>query len=310
MDLHLVDVLSYPMCTLACAIIFPLIAAIATFVCFRRAKASQRLIGFFMIVPVFVALTVLVCGDTASIASGVLPAVGLYPVVGFLAAICLGTVGLNFIAVICGAGLLSRKGAVINTVASFVCFCANAFITFCAWRFADNAYKSATFRNDAGKIDIKDAFDFLSLDFLSLDFLPSGILDSGIELLSLLIFALFLAVYFLSFLALKTPEQIAKDDLERRRLAALKANGSKASRAKKEPREDEGEDDLRKLCASCQFATPLKGDRTKMVCDKCGVVSATHTCRKYLYDPLKRVAFRPVINPLVPDDTSSDPDHI
>ena len=62
--------------------------------------------------------------------------------------------------------------------------------------------------------------------------------------------------------------------------------------------------DLPRVCEFCEHATALKSDRTKMVCDRFGVVGATHKCRKFLYDPLKRKAFRPKI------DTEDQLEHI
>ncbi|MBR4061924.1 MAG: hypothetical protein IKK01_02545 [Clostridia bacterium] len=64
------------------------------------------------------------------------------------------------------------------------------------------------------------------------------------------------------------------------------------------------EDECTQCCEFCEHATALKSDRTKMVCDRFGVVGATHKCRKFLYDPLKRKAFRPKI------DTEDQLEHI
>ncbi len=292
MELHLLDLMSYQMWTLVCALFYPIIAAIATFVCLRRARTPQKLIGFFIIIPIYVALTAILCADTGSIMSNLLHPLGVYPVIGFLSAICLGIICLNFIALIGGAGVLKRRGAIINTIASFICLGANIFLTYRACDFAWHIYENKLFRNDCGMISIQDALPFTE----SLSFLPEQILDSGIEMLALAILAIYLIIYFLSFLSVKSRDEIVKEDLERRRRAAL-LNHSEKRDHDKHMQSDTEEDEQSDCCACCEHATILKGDRTKMVCDMNGVVSSSHVCRKYLYDPLKRTAIRPKIDP-------------
>ncbi len=46
-----------------------------------------------------------------------------------------------------------------------------------------------------------------------------------------------------------------------------------------------------KCCAFCEKATPLAGDEY-VLCSKKGVVSLTYKCRRFSYDPLKRVPKR------------------
>ena len=48
---------------------------------------------------------------------------------------------------------------------------------------------------------------------------------------------------------------------------------------------------IEKSCAYCRFGTML--DEDLALCSKRGVVSAGRKCRKFRYDPLKRVPFRP-----------------
>lgn len=57
------------------------------------------------------------------------------------------------------------------------------------------------------------------------------------------------------------------------------------------------EEDEPRCCAFCENAVPLRDGET-MLCRRCGVVSGSHACRKFLYDPLKR---RPRIPPALPD---------
>lgn len=46
-----------------------------------------------------------------------------------------------------------------------------------------------------------------------------------------------------------------------------------------------------KCCAFCEKATPLAGDEY-VLCAKKGVVSLTYKCRRFSYDPLKRIPKR------------------
>ena len=46
--------------------------------------------------------------------------------------------------------------------------------------------------------------------------------------------------------------------------------------------------DIDKLCAYCVKAQPLADGET-MLCEKNGVVACDNKCRKFRYDPLKRV---------------------
>ena len=50
--------------------------------------------------------------------------------------------------------------------------------------------------------------------------------------------------------------------------------------------------EIEKYCKYCEKAQALY-DSDTMLCPRYGVVSATHKCRKFKYDPLKRVPPRP-----------------
>ena len=52
--------------------------------------------------------------------------------------------------------------------------------------------------------------------------------------------------------------------------------------------------EIEKVCEYCEHAAPLK-DKNFMLCKTRGVVSVSFSCRKFLYDPLKRIPSRPVI---------------
>ncbi len=270
--------MSYPLWTLLCAIFFPAVASIATFVCLRRAKTSRKMTGFFIIIPIYVALTVVFLSDTGEIMSDMLASAGSIPFppfIGLLSAITLGIFSLNITALICGAGLLKPRGAIINSIASLLSLGLSAYITFSTWI----AFKGTS--SMATDLPIRAVFYKIPL--------PEFIGNSGTEMILLAILFIFLIVYFISLASLKTPEEIIKEGNERNRRNALSTRDQKPS----SKRDIRIEDDIHACCACCEHATILKGDRSHMVCDSFGVVSCAHTCRKFLYDPLKRTARRP-----------------
>lgn len=44
-------------------------------------------------------------------------------------------------------------------------------------------------------------------------------------------------------------------------------------------------------CLYCRHCTQI--DETQILCIKCGIVSPDHSCRRFSYDPFKRVPPRP-----------------
>ena len=63
-------------------------------------------------------------------------------------------------------------------------------------------------------------------------------------------------------------------------------------------------DNIVKMCEYCRFAGHIAGTED-MLCDKKGVVPKGYTCRRFLYDPLKRVPRRLPEFP-IPDDLGED----
>ena len=57
------------------------------------------------------------------------------------------------------------------------------------------------------------------------------------------------------------------------------------------------DEDRPRVCAFCENAAPLRDGET-MLCRRFGVVSGGHSCRKFLYDPLKR---KPRMLPALPE---------
>ena len=63
---------------------------------------------------------------------------------------------------------------------------------------------------------------------------------------------------------------------------------------KTDAEEDNGmkaDERIEKFCKYCEHAATLS-DPDSMLCAKIGVVSASHCCRRFRYDPLKRVPRR------------------
>ena len=52
--------------------------------------------------------------------------------------------------------------------------------------------------------------------------------------------------------------------------------------------------EIEKVCAYCEHAASLK-DKNFMLCKTRGVVASSFSCRKFLYDPLKRIPARPTL---------------
>lgn len=48
-----------------------------------------------------------------------------------------------------------------------------------------------------------------------------------------------------------------------------------------------------RYCAHCAFAGKVSEE--EMICQKCGIVPTNHHCRRFRYDPLKRVPARPKV---------------
>ena len=46
-----------------------------------------------------------------------------------------------------------------------------------------------------------------------------------------------------------------------------------------------------RCCTYCMFAGKIDDDT--VICQKCGIVPASHHCRRFRYDPLKRIPPRP-----------------
>lgn len=61
--------------------------------------------------------------------------------------------------------------------------------------------------------------------------------------------------------------------------------------------------EIERFCAFCEHASPLIDD-TEMLCFHRGVVGKRFTCRKFIYDPLKRQPRRKIVSE--PEQLSMD----
>ena len=48
---------------------------------------------------------------------------------------------------------------------------------------------------------------------------------------------------------------------------------------------------IQRACGYCAFGGKI--DEDHVICQKCGIVPAAHHCRRFRYDPLKRVPPQP-----------------
>jgi hypothetical protein len=272
----------YSMWTLIVAIAVPLIAAVATFACMHRARTARKLVTYFVITPIYFVLVAFLLSDTSSLLSGALKAIGIsYPhIAGFLLAISLSVIYLSLISLICGAGIMHKRGAITNALFTLIIFPSELYLTYRTWL--------ALTMTDVAPVHTATAAQALPI-LNKLSFLPSAITSLGIEIYALAVFALYLLVFFLTFIAVKSREEIERSEFERRHRDALRKGGKKKS-GKNTDEEKEAEEPV---CARCQFARKLLTEKGQMICDKRGVVSTTHSCKDYIYDPLKRIPARP-----------------
>ncbi len=272
----------YSMWTLIVAVAVPLIAAVATFACMYRARTARKLVTYFVMTPVYFAIVAFLLSDTSSVLSNALASIGIgYPqLVGFLLSLSFSLLYLSLLSLICGAGIMHKRGAVTNTVFTLLILAAEIFLTYRAW-----AVLTMTDIAPIHTVSVAEALPVLN----KLSFLPKVITSVGVDICALVLLSVYLIVYFLTFIAIKSREEIERSEFERRHRDALRGGGKK-KRCKGTEEEKETEDPI---CARCQFARKLLTEKGQMICDKRGVVSTTHSCKDYIYDPLKRIPTRP-----------------
>ena len=60
---------------------------------------------------------------------------------------------------------------------------------------------------------------------------------------------------------------------------------------------------IERYCTYCTFSGKI--DDNQVICEKCGIVPSNHHCRRFRYDPLKRV---PAASPKDPFSKHKDKD--
>lgn len=295
----------YSMWSLILALAVPVIGAIACFACLHRAQTSRKLISYFVLTPIYFLSVAFISSDAFSLLwDRVLGDSGIFfpELVEFLVSICLSLLYFSLMSLICGVSVLRKRAAITNATATLICLALEVYIIYGTW----SCFGLASMVSPSMPIPAASALPFLG----SISFLPSAVTDIGIELYALLVFFIYLLVYFLSFIAIKSREEIERDIFERRRNASIKASRKHQSSKKRNPSFEADEP----ICALCQFSRKLLTEKGRMVCDKCGIVSTTHSCKYYIYDPLKRSPSRPSLAlptiPLSEEELSSIEDTI
>ncbi len=51
-----------------------------------------------------------------------------------------------------------------------------------------------------------------------------------------------------------------------------------------------------RICELCEYASSVANNATHMLCSKKGIMEKGSGCKKFLYDPLKRVPHRITLN--------------
>ncbi len=256
----------YPVLALALAVAEPLVCALAVFLFLRRAVIRTRLLTFALNVAVYEALVFLVFSDL----QGVLDALGgagsvkLPDVCGFLCSLCAAVVCLGLSVLMCGNGVMKFRGRL------------SAFILTAVFAFAEGAAVFGCYEVSLGGYSgysLSEVFPFLS-------FLPAPVAESGTDTVAGALFCLYVVCLFLCFLANRNAREIAEGEKKLREEASVRRHGL-------------SEDAAAELCccASCQLAVELRSDSGAVLCDRKGIVDASHICQDFVYDPLKR---RPV----------------
>ena len=265
--------------TLICAVLIPVLCALAVFLCLRKAPISRKATVYFVLSPIYVVLTVFVfCDITEYITKTLEDRSVFYPaVVGFLAALTIGIIYLSFASLICGAGILRRSGAVVNAVFTLLCLVLCAYLTVVTFRY----YRGLPYA-EAKEIRVLALSEIIPSVASVFPWSES----IGVGITAAAIFVLFLIVYFICFIA------VSDNDYVKARIAEETAESEekdkKAEAAERRAALRRGCSDEDKCCAYCEHARQLNGDRANALCDFNGIVAAGFVCKNFIYDPLKR----------------------
>lgn len=280
--------------TLICAVLVPVLCALAVFLCLRKAPISRKATVYFVLSPIYVVLTVFVFSDITEYFKRTL---FFYPTaVGFLAALTLGIVYLSFASLICGAGILRRSGAIVNAVFTLICGGICGYLTVAAFSYCRYFFKTNYAPSNVLPLSAVLPAVAKELPWAS---------DIGVDFIASVTFVLFLIVYFLCFIAVSNKEYVKARIAEK--TAESEERDKKAEAAERRAALRHGCSDEDRCCAYCEHARQLNGDRANALCDFNGIVAAGFVCKSFIYDPLKRApgSFRGFAND---EDVESETD--
>lgn len=267
---------AYSFYTLACAVIFPVLAALAVFCGLRRAGTVRKILVYFISMPIYSALCIfLLCEPQKSLLpllerAGLVLSVSQPEVVGFLAALTLGVLYLGVVSLVCGARTMMRGLWVMNLVFTLIFTAFSGFLTYMAHAVVPSPVKTVS-APTLGK-----AFEYFGIN-LSADF--------GLDLTALLAAAVYIIICFVSLTGASRILREERTSLRR-------------------PADADYDAAIEPCCSVCQYARQLKDSAAEVLCDKVGVVAGDHSCRRFVYDPLKR---RPARLPAQSENAASLP---
>lgn len=275
MDLNKLIGLDYSFYTLVCAVFFPLAAALAVFLCLRRAGTVRKILGYFIPMPIYVALCIFVLCEPQNSVIPLLTKTGLDvtlhlpEVLGAFAAVTLGILYLGIVSLACGGGVKKRAGRITCGIFTAIFTVLGGFLT---------AMQNVCFPEDTVTIpEIADRSPVVTLGEVFSHFGIGFDCDIGLDIAILAALLVYLIVYFLTFLG-------AGHTADEEEFSVSARHGRGNYDPAVEP-----------CCALCEYARILKDAPGNVLCDRSGVVSEDHCCRRFVYDPLKR---RPVRIPL------------
>lgn len=252
----------YSLYTLVCAVIFPLIDAVAVFLCLRRAGAVRRILGYFLPMPIYVSICVFLLCEPQNLLCPLLESIGIViyqpETVGFLLAVGLGVLYLGITAAICGAGIQKRAGYAIGITLTAVFFSVCIALAVMSHILVPQAIDTLI------PPRVEDLLGYFGLTLAC---------NTAIDIISIAAALIYMISWFLCFIGAGRDDD-EKSSLHRRKMSVP---------------------DIEPSCAVCEYATLLRDSPGQVLCAKRGVVAEDHICRRFMYDPLKR---RPVRLPL------------
>lgn len=269
--------LDYSFYILVCAVFFPIVAAIAVFICLRRAGTVRKILGYFIPMPMYVAICIFgVPGITSLLHTALDITIHQPKVTGFLAVLTVGIIYLGIVSLICGKDTKKRGGRVLCGIFTVICAALCGSMT---------VMQQICYTADIVVVpELADRAPVFTLGEVMGHFGINVSCGAGLDIIALALLAVYIVVYFLSFIG--SAERFADED----GIASMRRKRGSYDPA------------VEPLCAVCEYARPLKDSPGCVLCDKIGVVSEDHTCRRFVYDPLKR---RPARIPL-PDGSDNE----